>query len=175
MRQRLLFWVLLSFAMTALAGPLEDGLKAYHDGQYPQAIQLLTPLAKQNNSRAQFVLGMMSYHGQGVPEDEKAAVEWLGKAAATGYVEAMYALGNLYLVGHEAAKLSAEPDHEAAIWYYKAAAAGHAQAQYQLGLLFLAGQGVIRDDDIAMLWFKKAAAQGHVEAQRSLEVMRKGK
>jgi len=175
MRHRLLILVLLTLTFSVLAGPLEDGQKAYHDGRYAQAIKLLTPLAKQNNSRAQFLLGMMSYHGQGGPEDEKLASEWLGKAAQTGYVDAMYELGNLYLVGHDAAKLAPEPDHEAAIWYYRAAEGGHAQAQYHLGLLFLAGHGVIKDEELAMMWFKKAAAQGHVEAQRALEVVKKKK
>ena len=173
MRHRFLIFGLLVFSYSAFAGALEDGLKAYENGRYSQAIEWLTPLAKQNNPQAQFRIGMMNYHGQGTPESEKLAVDWLKKAAAQGYTEAMFELGNVFLVGNQATQLSPDPDREAAIWYNKAAEAGHASAQYHLGLLFLAGNGVIKNDEYARLWFKRAANQGHVEAQKSLGVVSK--
>lgn len=117
----------------------------------------------------------MHYHGQGVPEDEKQAVYWLRKAAEQGHVEAMFELGNAYLLGREAAKLVPDPDREAARWYFKAASAGHAEAQYHLGLLFLAGKGVVYSRKEAMNWFRKAAAQGHAEAKRAADRVGSGK
>jgi len=166
---------LLAFALPAAADNLSDGLQAYEAGRYGQAIQLLTPLAEQSNSQAQFCLGIMHYHGQGVPEDEKQAVYWLRKAAEQGHVEAMFELGNAYLLGREAAKLVPDPDREAARWYFKAASAGHAEAQYHLGLLFLAGKGVVYSRKEAMNWFRKAAAQGHAEAKRAADRVGSGK
>lgn len=159
---------LLAFSSLASADPLADGVKAYEAGHYSQAIQLLTPLANQSNSQAQFRLGMMNYHGQGVPEDEKLAIYWLKKAATQGNTEAMFELGNAYLLGHQAAMLVPDPDREAALWYFQAASAGHAEAQYRLGLLFLAGKGVVESRKEAMNWFRKAAAQGHSEAKRTV-------
>lgn len=166
---------LLTFALPAAADTLSDGLQAYEAGRYAQAIQLLTPLANQSNSQAQFRLGAMHYHGQGVPEDEKLAVYWLRKAALQGHTEAMFELGNAYLLGQDAAKLVPDPDREAALWYFQAASAGHAEAQYHLGLLFLAGKGVIESRKEAMNWFKKAAALGHPEAKRAVGRVDSGK
>ncbi len=160
---------LLAFALPAGADTLGDGLQAYEAGRYREAIELLTPLANKRNSQAEFRLGTMYYHGQGVPEDEKLAVLWLRKAALQGHTGAMFGLGNAYLLGHDAAKLARNPDGEAALWYFRAASAGHAEAQYQLGLLFLAGKGVISSRKEATKWFRKAAAQGHDEAKRAVE------
>ncbi|HEY6898173.1 MAG TPA: tetratricopeptide repeat protein [Rhodocyclaceae bacterium] len=136
---------------------------------------MLTPLANQSNSQAQFRLGMMYYHGQGVAEDEKQAVFWLKKAAEQGMVEAMFQLGSAFLLGNQTAKLVADPDREAALWYFQAASAGHAEAQYHLGLLFLAGKGVSENRKEAMAWFRKAAAQGHAEAKRAVGRVENGK
>lgn len=168
MFQFLLLASLSAFALPVVADTLGDGLQAYEAGRYGQAIQLLTPLANQSNSQAQFRLGMMYYHGQGVPEDEKLAVFWLKKAAAQGNTNAMFELGNAFLLGHQAALMVPDPDREAALWYFQAASAGHAEAQYHLGLLFLAGKGVVDSRKEAMNWFRKAAAQGHGEAKRAL-------
>lgn len=175
MFQFLVLTGLLIFALPAAADPLGEGLQAYEAGRYDQAIKLLTPLANQSNSQAQFRLGMMHYHGQGFPEDEKLAVFWLRKAALQGHAKAMFELGNAYLLGHEAAKLVPDPDREAALWFFQAASAGHAEAQYTLGLLFLAGKGVIESRKEAMNWFRKAAAQGHAEAKRAIGRVDSGK
>lgn len=164
-----------AFALPAAADNLGDGLQAYDAGRYAQALKLLTPLANESNSQAQFRLGMMYYLGQGVPEDEKLAVYWFKKAAALGNTEAMFELGNAFLLGHQAALLVPEPDREAALWYFQAGSAGHAEAQYRLGLLFLAGKGVVDSRKEAMSWFRKAAAQGHAEAKRALGRVDSGK
>lgn len=166
---------LLAFSPLVAADPLGDGLQAYQAGRYEQAIGLLTPLANQSNSQAQYRLGMMHYYGQGVPEDEKRAIFWLRKAATQGHTHAMFDLGNAYLLGQEAAKLVPDPDREAALWYFQAASAGHMEAQYHLGLLFLAGKGVIESRKEAMNWFNKAAAQGHLEARRAIGRVQSGK
>ena len=166
---------LFAFALPVAADTLGDGLQAYESGRYAQAIKLLTPLASESNSQAQFRLGMIYYVGQGVPEDEKLAVFWLKKAAAQGNSEAMFELGNAFLFGHQAALLVPEPDREAALWYFQAASAGHVDAQYRLGLLFLAGKGVVVSHKEAMSWFRKAAARGHVEARRALGRVENGK
>lgn len=168
MLQILLLASLIAFVRPAAADSLVDGLQAYEAGHFGQALQLLTPLANQSNSQAQFRLGMMYYQGQGVPEDEKLAVYWLKRAASQGNTHAMFELGNVYLLGREAALLVPDPDREAALWYFQGASAGHAEAQYHLGLLFLAGKGVVESRKEAANWFKKAAAQNHAEAKRAL-------
>ncbi len=170
MARRTLFAALLlsASALAAAPDPLADALRAIDAGRHGQAIQLLTPLANGGNSLAQYRLGVMYYHGQGVPEDEKQAIYWWKKAAAQGYAEAMFQLGSAFLFGSQAARFVPDPDREAATWYFQAASAGHAEAQYHLGLLFLAGKGVIDNREEATRWLRKAATQGHPEAKKAL-------
>lgn len=160
----------LSFATFAAPAtdPLADALRTLEAGRHQQGIQLLTPLASGGNALAQYRLGMLYYHGQGVAEDEKMAIYWWKKAAAQGNVEAMFQLGSAFLFGSQTAKFVPDPDREAAMWYFQAASAGHAEAQYHLGLLFLAGKGVVENRQESTRWMQKAAAQGHIEAKKAL-------
>ena len=45
-------------------------------------------------------------------------------------------------------------------WWKLLAEAGHAKAQANLALLFLRGQGVDKDEPLALQWMDKAATQG---------------
>ena len=53
----------------ALAGPIEDGIAAFEQGDYATVLRLWRPLAEQGNVRAQFTLGFMYYSGRGVSQD----------------------------------------------------------------------------------------------------------
>lgn len=48
---------------------------------------------------------------------------------------------------------------------------GDAAAQFNLGLIYTEGQGVAKNDKLAVQWFRKAAEQGEVYAQFNLGVM----
>lgn len=165
----------LLVAPLALADALSDAARAVQNGEHRQAIQLLTPIANDGNALAQHRLGLLHYHGQGTPEDERLAVTWWKKAAGQGNAEAMFLLGNAYLLGTQAPKLVSDPDREAAKWYFQAASSGHAEAQYMLAHLFLAGKGVVESRAEASNWFRKAAAQGHDEAGRALGSVNAGR
>jgi TPR repeat protein len=156
-----------------LASPLGDTLKVLEAGTNPKAVEALVKLAQDGNSLAQFRLGSLYYHGEGVPEDETKAIYWWKKSAAGGNVEAMYQIGHAHLFGSGVAKTVLDPDREAAVWYFQAASAGHAEAAYTLGLLFLAGKGVIEDKNEAIRWFRLAASKGHIEARKAAETAEK--
>lgn len=177
MLNRLLSVVLVMCAFTAAAhaDSLTDALQALEAGRHKQGLRILVPLANSGNVLAQYRLGMIYYHGQGVGEDENLAIYWWKKAAAQGNAESMFQLGSAYLYGSQTAKMVADPDREAATWYFQAASAGHAEAQYHLGLLFLAGKGVIDSRQEAARWFQKAAAQGHAEAKQALSIIESSK
>jgi TPR repeat protein len=160
--------VALVLAVPAGAETVDEALRAIEGGRYAQAAAWLKPMANEGNPAAQFRLGNLYYHGQGLPEDEVMAVFWWKKAAAHGNPEAMFQLAGAYLFGLQAGKFVADPDREAAVWYFQAASAGHVEAQYHLGLLFLAGKGVIESRKEAAHWFRKAAEAGHVEAKKAL-------
>lgn len=156
-------------SLAATAEPLAEASQAIDAGQHGKAIQLLTPLANAGNPQAQYRLGLLHYHGQGVPEDERLAISLWKKAASQGSAEAMFQIGNAFLLGTQAAKLVADPDREAATWYFQAASRGLSEAQYMLGHLFLAGKGVAENRREAINWFRKAASQGHDEAKKALD------
>ena len=90
------FLMLAAMAGAALAGPLEDGIKAYHQGEYATAYRLLRPLADQGDALAQLNVSILFYGGLGVPQDYAEAVKWCRKAADQGQPNAQAALGSMY-------------------------------------------------------------------------------
>ena len=61
--------------------------------------QLWKQAAAQNNPMAQFHLGVLYEHGQGVPQSHKTAMKWYEKGAEQGHAESMCNLGSLYAQG----------------------------------------------------------------------------
>jgi len=81
------------------AKPFEDGVAAYHRGDYGTALKFWRPLAEQGNSPAQYNLGRMYDAGDGVPQDDAEAVKWWLLAAEHGKVSAQGELGQRYMLG----------------------------------------------------------------------------
>jgi hypothetical protein len=73
--------VVLSLAGTAGAVPQPDAEEAYQRGDYATAFRIWLPLAQQGSSLAQQNIGRMYERGEGVPQDQQAAMEWYRKAA----------------------------------------------------------------------------------------------
>ena len=71
-------------ALSAFAGPWEDGMAAYNRGDYVPAIQVFRAMAEQGNVKAQGLLGVMYRRGQGVTRNSARAFLWFSRAAATG-------------------------------------------------------------------------------------------
>ena len=79
----------------AVAGPLEDAIAARESGDYTTALKLLRPLVDQDVAEAEFYLGLMYAQGQGVPQDDAAALSWYRKAADKGDADAQFYLGSM--------------------------------------------------------------------------------
>ena len=79
------------------------------------------------DAEAQSNLGLMYYHGDGVPEDDKEAVKWYRKAAEQGDAEAQYNLGLMYDKGEGVL----EDSVTAYAWCNIAAVNGHELAKSQ--------------------------------------------
>ncbi|MCX7184086.1 MAG: caspase family protein [Nitrosospira sp.] len=150
----------------ATTAPFNDAAAAYIEGDYVQAIKILRPLAVQGNVIAQFGLGWMYAHGQGVTQDYPAALQWYRLAAAQGNAGAQFNLGWMYAHGQGITR-----DYPAALqWYRLAAAQRSADAQFNLGWMYEHGQGVTQDYQEALQWYRLAAAQGLAVAQSHLGV-----
>ena len=138
----------------------ESASAAYEAGDYETVIELLIPLAKAGDAKAQYNLGIMYQQGLGVEQDHTEALKWTRKAAAQGFAGAQYNLGVMYRDG-----LGVEQDHtEAVNWYHKAAAQGNAPAQYNLGIMYHYGYGLQKDNVQAYAWAGIAAANGYADA-----------
>jgi len=137
---------------SAYAGPLEDGIAAYHAKDYETAVKLWRPLAEQGNAAAQYQLGTLYAEGKGVAQSDATAVEWFKKAAEQGNAPAQYNLAVSYAEG-----LGVEKDETAAAkWFRRAADQGMPYAQLNLGILYATKRGVVPDDVEAVKWLELA-------------------
>ena len=137
-----------------MAGPLEEGVNAYQNGDYARALRLWRPLANQGNAIAQAHLGLMYIFGRGVPKNDAEAVAWLRKAAAQGNSEGEGRLGVMYLYGEGVPQDYAQ----AQMWLRKGAEQGDFVAQDGLGYLYETGKDVPQDYVQAHMWYNLAAS-----------------
>lgn len=68
---------------------VEDGYRLYSEKKYKESYDaLFEAAAYENNSEAQFYLGMMYFYGDGVEKSTDGAVKWWTKARRNGHVDA---------------------------------------------------------------------------------------
>ena len=140
---------------------VQQGWRAYGEGDYGTAMERLEPLAKDGDAKAQYLVGEMYYNGEGVAQDYDAAVRWYQRSANAGYAPAQNNLGLMYYEGQ-----GVPQSHEdAAKWYQLAAEQGYAPAQSNLAVIYMFGQAEATDDAEARRWLRQAAEQGEPEAQ----------
>jgi hypothetical protein len=124
----------------------------------PPALAELQPRAAGGDAGAPLALGLRSVTGRGIKTDERAALRWIGKAAARGNAAAQFELGSYYTL---------EPHRDfgrAAALLRQSALQGFAPAQTSLAMLHRAGAGVPVDRIEAYAWLGLAAEQGERDA-----------
>lgn len=94
-----IFVCLIAVTGQATADALADANRVYDEGDYPKAAKLYTPLAKNGNAEAQYVLGMMYRAGRGVTQDYQEARKWYRLASEQGHPIAQFYLGWIYAGG----------------------------------------------------------------------------
>lgn len=93
-----LFMALAAIAFTlavlapAYADNMSNGMKAYEDGQYEKAFELLFPVAHEGEVSAQSVIGSLYMDGKGTAQDVDEARKWFRRAAMQGDASAQYNL-----------------------------------------------------------------------------------
>jgi TPR repeat protein len=80
----------LASASAADAAPLDDGLAAFHRGDFATALALWTPLAQAGDGSAEYWLGVLYAKGQGVPQDSVHAYMWWTLADTHGDPNAVF-------------------------------------------------------------------------------------
>ena len=132
--------------------------------KFVEAAKICRIGAEHGDAQAQYKLGDMFYHGQGVPQDYAEAVRWLRKSADQGNAKGEGALASMYSSGRGVQK----DYNEALMWYRKAADQNNARSLYCIGYMYYYGEGVPQDNAEAARWYRKAAELGNVYAQSNL-------
>jgi hypothetical protein len=101
---------------------LEDGLNAFDRQDYEQAFNLLRPLARDGNTRAQCQLGIQYQLGLGVNRHLTKAVRWWLRAVELGDGRAAYLMGTLFLKGTHEIRVNLEKSQN---WYRRASELGY--------------------------------------------------
>jgi len=139
----------------------------YEGENYNGAAESCGEAAEHGDANAQYRLGTMYAHGEGVDQNYNEAVEWFKKAANQGNVPAQATLGAMYYNGD-----GVKRDYgEALNWFKKAADQGDPDAEYNIGAMYHNGKGVERDYEKALDWFRKAAAKGSELGRRMVTKM----
>ena len=124
--------------------------------------------AERGNPNAQYCLGSLYEHGQGMPQSHQEAVKWYRKAADQGNPDAQFSLALAYMFGQG----TTQSYEEAVKWFRKAADQGNPAAQFNLAIAYAGGTGVPQSDEEATKWLQKAADQDFAPAKEILSNLR---
>jgi len=87
------FWL----AVAPVRADFDSGLSAYASGDFDTAAREFALLAAKGDKEGQYHLGLLYEEGQGVSKSYAEAVSYYTRAAKQGYVDAYFALGEIYL------------------------------------------------------------------------------
>ena len=149
---------------TDLRDLTKKGFDASEAGQFAEALKFYEEAAQNGEPIAQFNLGNVLDHGEGVPVDKKLAFFWYEKAANAGVPQAMHNVA-VFLDEGEFVPINKPL---AAAWYRRAAEAGAPKSQTNLALMLFNGEGIPKDTNEALKWFRLAAEAGEPSAQQSM-------
>ena len=136
------------------------------DGKLTEAVTWYQKAAAQKLREAEYNVGYMYAHGEGLPQSDVNAALWFQKAADQGLAVAQHMMGFLCAEGRGVPESFAK----AIEWHRKAAEQGLADAQSHLGYLYAVGKTVEANPPEAAKWFLRAAENGVVNAQFQIGV-----
>ena len=132
---------------TESASSLKDASTAIKNEDYKTAGEILFPLVEENNKKAQTILGIMYFNGQGVKQDISKGISWIMEAADQGFEPARIIALNLNMdLGSQ----------------------GDTDAMYNAGYMCLNGWGGEQDIDVCLNWLKSAGKLGHEKSSKLL-------
>ena len=162
-----------ALCMAVLAAPPARGAdffeayEAFQRGEYEEAREVWSQLARDGDVDAQFNLGTLYENGLGVAPDAEQAARWYRAAASRRVDLARLALARLQRIG----ALEPEPDEDQIKLLETAARRGLAEAQFELGVAYDHGIGVTQNHATAAGWYHRAAEQGLTDAQYNLATL----
>ncbi len=160
--QRLLvpWFCLVATANTAFAG---EGLDAYRQGHYAQAVQLLSNDTNKDPV-ADYYMARMRLYGYGELKNNITAMNYFKKAAEKGFLPAQHVMARYALM------IENNPE-QALYWFKRAADANDMQAQMYCAAAYLFGVGVKKNPELAQRYYIATAKAGNSIAQSTLGEM----
>jgi TPR repeat protein len=141
---------------------VQAAVEAYEAGRLDDARRQFERLSRSGSAVADYNLAVMHLRGELPASSFAQAVALLERAAARGFVTAMFDLGRL----HEDGMVTGRPDATTAHrWYLQAAEAGSVDAQVAVATAYYLGRGAPEDAREAAHWYREAANRGNVGAQ----------
>lgn len=116
------------------------------------------------DAEAQYLLSVKHFKGEGVPQNDKSAVDWLQKAAAQEYPAALFQLGHCYENGIGVKK----DKSKAFLWYSRAASRNVPDGFVSLAHCYKQGIGTEISTEKAISYYEKAAQLGSGDAFKEL-------
>lgn len=136
----------------AALAQLARGIELFDRAEFEAAAQVLSPLAKDGDPKAQYVLGIMYLNKMVASPSESTALELMISSGEAGFGKAQVELARMYREGDGVGQDFAKSFH----WSMKAAEAGDVGAQLQVADAFAFGYGVDADPVEAYKWYEIA-------------------
>lgn len=95
-------FIFIIATLTLFANDFNQAVEDYKSGGYIKALNTFYTLAKKDDAKAQYNVGLIYANGKGVQKDLAKAKKWYEKAAKQGNGPAQYNLARLY---HAAGKV----------------------------------------------------------------------
>lgn len=140
----------------------DDGLDAYRQGHYAQAVEPL--LNDSKDPVADYYIARMRLYGYGELKNNTTAMRYFKRAADKGFLPAQQMMARFALI--------AENNPEQALyWFKRAADSNDIQAQMYCAAAYLFGVGVKKNPELAQRYYIPAAKAGNSIAQYTLGEM----
>ncbi len=133
----------------------------------PSVLEALIRAAERGDAKAQYLYGLRFAEGEGVPQDDVKAAEWIAKSADQGLPIAQYRMGVLF----ERGKGVSRDLGTAMEWYERAARAGNRKAMHNLAVIYADGSSGQPDYAQAARWFQAGAELGLKDSQFNLAIL----
>jgi len=154
----------VKLSMTSAGVTVEDN--GSHNGTMVNGRRIAGPhLLRSGDVLAVAAVALLYDEGNGIPEDNSAALSWYHRAALQGDADAQNNLGAMFDTGEGIE----EDDEQAMHWYTLSANQGNAIAQNNLGAMYFAGDGGRESKVEAYKWFYIAATLGSEIGRRNLD------
>jgi TPR repeat protein len=146
----ILFAIFMTFPSFAT---LQKGESYITNGQFNQAVEVLSPYAEKNNPHALYLLGCIYLNSKSTLYNYKLGFYLLEKAVHFNYQPAIDELAGLYLAGEGVDKNEKKALH----YYIQAAHLGYGPSQFNCGIMYKLGLGTEKDAMKAYLYLSLAS------------------